>query len=129
MSYQEINNGMNIIDSRDVIARIEELQDAVDANLELPEDAREDFTEETDELKALRDLAEQCEGYGDWEDGDVLIRETYWVLYVEELVKDICGLPGDIPWYVEIDWSTTAENIKTDFMEVEFDGVIYYFRT
>lgn len=153
-----ISNSDDVIDSRDVIARIEELQDERDSLVydveqadEAVQDAeegeegeKEDAEQEADkarsalaewdeeneaELNALRALQDEAEGYApDWQHGATLIRDSYFVEYAEELCKDIGDLPKDIPHYIEIDWRATADNIRQDYTSVEFDGVTYWVR-
>jgi hypothetical protein len=119
-----VNNYEDVIDSRDIIDRIAELEEEI----ELADDT-DDMDDEREELETLKNLAEQCEGYGDWEYGEGLIRRSYWEEYVEELLKDCGDLPQDIPWYIAIDWETTARNIEADYMPVDFDGVEYLMRS
>jgi hypothetical protein len=114
--------GDDVIDSRDVIARIEELE--TDKALALEDD--QDFDEE--ELDALIALREQCEDYGDWPDGTTLVAWSYWEKYVQELCEDIGDLPRNMPDYIVIDWQATADNIAQDYVEVDFDGESYYIR-
>lgn len=64
----------------------------------------------------------------EWEHGLALVRSDYFVEYVEEMLKDCGELPQEMPWYIEIDWEKTAENIKADYSEVEFEGHTYYYR-
>ncbi len=170
-----IDNTEDLLDSRDIIERIEELEGEQDSYVEEYEEAKEeaeelaeergewepterltdatnalsrywDITpEEVDdavagfrnpadefngdeELHSLKKLAEQLEGYGDWEHGETLIRKSYFVEYVEDLLKDCGDLPKDIPWYISIDWEATARNLKIDYTEASFDGVTYYMR-
>ena len=160
-----IDNTEDLLDSRDIIERIEELEGdraALEEDVENAEAALADYIENSDdedadnstdalalavaldearkaltewdesgdaeELKTLKDFAEDLEGYGDWEHGETLIRATYFVEYVEDLLKDCGDLPTDIPWYIRIDWEATAHNIKADYTEASFDGVTYYMR-
>lgn len=125
---REINNSQDVMDSRDIIARIDELESMVNDNNDLPDDEREDLSEEETELAALKALADEADGSPDWPYGEVLIRESYWVDYVKELLEDTGDLPKDLPWYIEIDWDTTANNIAVDYSQVDFDGVTYYIR-
>jgi hypothetical protein len=38
-----------------------------------------------------------------------------------------CGtIPRDLPDYVAIDWEETADNLKVDYTDAEFNGVSYY---
>ena len=151
----EISNSDDTIDSRDVIARIEELEsersdlsDALDEAVEAsntdetsdPEelqqaidDAKHDLQEwDNDnkaELDALKALADEAEGYAsDWNHGEQLIRESYFTEYAQQLCEDIGDVPRDLPHYIEIDWEATARNIKQDYTEVEYDGVTYLIR-
>lgn len=149
MKKTEITNYQDVIDSRDIIARIEELEEERQGLLDQIEDLEgEDLTgeeqesleeakssltefdesEEGQELKTLQNLAEQGEGSADWQYGETLIRESYFTDYCEELVGDIGDLPREIPSYIVIDWDATAENIKADYSEIDFDGVSYYIR-
>ncbi len=84
-----------------------------------------------DELTALKALIDQCEGYGDWACGETLIRDDYFTEYAEELARD-CGMITDKSdkWpYTCIDWDRAAEELKQDYMEVDFDGTTYWMRT
>lgn len=114
--------GEVVIDSRDVIARIEELE--TDRDLALEDD--QDFDEE--ELDALIALREQCQDYEDWQYGATLVSWSYWEEYVRQLCEDIGDIPRNIPDYIVIDWQATADNIAQDYTEVDFDGESYYIR-
>lgn len=117
----EITNAENTIDSREVIGRISELESQ-------KEDGSID-SNELDELTALKALAEEAAQYSeDWVHGSTLIRETYFTDYCEQMVDDVGDLPRDIPSYLVIDWNATAENLKVDYTEVDFDGVGYLIR-
>ena len=136
MKTHSISNEDDVIDSRDVIARIEELQE------EIAQAEGEDFdgskvgglddpvdASDRDELAHLQALAEEASGYAaDWEHGEQLIRETYFVEAMRELCVDIGDVPKNIPSYLEIDWEKTAENLKADYTEVDYDGVTYLIR-
>ncbi|MCK5605078.1 hypothetical protein KAR91_24525 [Candidatus Pacearchaeota archaeon] len=135
----EITNSQDVIDSRDIIARIDELEtdqsmlqdDITEAEEGLEssegaiaemqagkelEEARKaliDFNEDNEEeLNSLKAVAEECEGYGDWAYGETLISEVYFTEYCMEMLKDIGDLPQDIPSYIAIDEEQTAEKLK-----------------
>jgi hypothetical protein len=125
----------DVIDSRDVIARIRELEGEL-RDLEGAADEAADDTvrcaevlaeisdwksQNGDELTALRAFAADV-------DGEMLIRESYWPTYAQELVEDVGDLPRGIPSYIVIDWEATADNLKVDYTEVDFDGVTYLVR-
>lgn len=159
----DVRNTDDVIYSRDVIARIEELEDerqtlvdeldnaketradaedptsvlAEDTDeltelenaVNLAEDAITDWdADNADELKALKDLAEEGESSPDWEYGETLIRDSYFTEHVQELLADAGDLPRDLPWCIVIDWEETANNLRADYFSVDFDGVEYWIR-
>jgi hypothetical protein len=118
----EITNTQNVIDSRDVIARIEELESDVESDIATDE--------EKAELVTLKALAEEAEGYAaDWQYGEAMIRDTYFADYAREMLEDCGTIPKDLPWYVVIDWEATANHIKADYTSVDFDGMDYWVRS
>lgn len=126
----------DIIDSRNIIKRIEELEsnqaDLVSrlSNGEISESDMKAFDDaEGKELDMLRELAEEALQYSlDWEYGETLIHEDYFTEYCMEMLKDCGYLPRDIYWYIVIDEEATAENLKSDYVELNLDGQIYYMR-
>jgi hypothetical protein len=91
-------------------------------------------TEDGEELAKLESLLKELCGYGgdhqfdgDWYPG-MLIRYSHFTDYCMELVQDIGDLPKDIPSYLAIDWDKTADNLRVDYSEVEFDGVTFLYR-
>jgi hypothetical protein len=123
-----ISNTDNVIDSRDVIKRIEELQDE-QTNWDDEGSWAEENEDDAAELSALLALQEEAEGYSeDWKHGSTLIHRDYFVKYCEELVKDIGDLPNEIPSYIEIDWIATAGNLEQNYTSVDFGGKEYLIR-
>lgn len=121
-----LNNGLSVIDSREIIERIDELE-AIDGI----EDKINGLVEDDDakELVSLRELQSEAEGYApDWKYGCALVRDSYFVDYARELLEDCGDLPKDLPHYIAIDWNETAKNIQVDYTSVEFDGVTYWVR-
>ena len=151
-----IDNAEDIIDSRDVIERIEELegereslqQDVEDAEAAVIEadgidsedaeaaeaTAREalddwDNSEEAGELRILKALAEEGEGYSDWEHGATLIRDSYFETYAQELAEETGAIPADAAWPNNcIDWEQAARELRMDYSGIDFDGVTYWVR-
>ena len=117
---KEISNYDDVIDSRDIIERIEELES---------DDNRDDA--DNDELKILKELAEECSGYAsDWEYGETLIRDSYFKDYAQELAEDCCEMPSPDQWpHRCIDWDQAAEELQQDYTLVDFDGVEYWIRS
>lgn len=138
----DISNRDDVIDSRDVIERVAELEMELEDAFEQYNEGREEpltkdqwlaseaFEEYDDsELTVLQALQEEAGGYApDWKYGAQLIRETYFTDYCQELCADIGDVPKDMPGYLVIDWEATAHNIKIDYTEVDFDGVTYLIR-
>jgi len=122
----EINNMMDVIDSRDIIERIEKLEELIAG-----ESTNEDFLERCTEYDDLKTLEEQCKDYvEDWEYGATLIRYSYFTEYCRELVVDCGEFPKDLPWYIadHIDWEGIARELRADYMKVDFNGVTYFVR-
>jgi len=109
----------DVIDSRDIIARIEEL--------EADDDRDEDDDEE---LRILQDLALEAAVSSDWEYGETLIRDSYFREYAEQLADDLGYTHRACSWpYTCIDWDSAARELQVDYFTVEFDGVQYWIRS
>ncbi len=124
---REISNYDDVLDSRDVIERIDQLETELAG--EHDDSEQNDVLDMRTELEVLKGLQEEAEGYApDWKYGACLVRDSYWVAYVQEMLEDIGDLPKNLPAYIEIDWEATARNIQVDYTSVEFDGVTYWVR-
>lgn len=134
-----ISNNDDLIDSRDVIARIEELESdrdgfvigAPDGSEEpAPDQWAEENLDDAAELDALYALAKQGESYAsDWEHGETLIRDGYFEEYAQELAEDIGAIAKDAAWPNNfIDWEAAAEALKQDYTSIDFDGETYWTR-
>lgn len=140
---QPISNGEDIIDSRDIIARIEELElfhgDGCTAECTCTSDAVNNECEhegcpdedEHQELDALKALADEAQGYSsDWSYGAALIRDSYFEEFAEDEAENIGAInPQAAPWPLNhIDWEAAANELKHDYCRVDFDGVDYWIR-
>lgn len=120
----QIDNTQDIIDSRDIIARIEEL-----------EGIENQGSEEAQELAILLKVQEQAEDCADWQYGEALIRESYFTDYIKELIDDCYELPkefnsGAWPWrHMTLDYESAADEAKDDYTHIDFDGVTYLIRS
>ena len=134
----KISNTDDIIDSRDVIARIEELE----AERDEYEAARAESTammlsweqqneDEAAELAALCALRDQGDDSPDWQYGETLIRDSYFRDYAQELAEN-CGdvIWAELRWPLTcIDWAQAARELRMDYTPVDFDGVTYWIRS
>lgn len=142
-----ISNSDDIIDSWDIIARIDALESERDSLKEAAEEERSDEdtkeglearavytewleSEDAAELKALLSLQEEAKGYSDdWRHGAALIRDSYFEEYAEQFADDIGAINKDAHWPINcIDWKKAAEDLQADYTEVDYDGVSYWVR-
>jgi antirestriction protein len=145
----------NILDTRDLQERLEELQglkEAVETAQSAVDElmvsdlaaAQPDFDEKLDEART--ELDEACEAFdgeaqaeleelesiaeevSEWHNGNQLIPEEDFEDYCQELCEDIGDIPKELPSYIVIDWEATARNLKADYSEVEYQGTTYLYR-
>lgn len=141
-----IDNTEDMINSSDIIERISEMELEATGRweeaTEFPEGEGPSYgeladvdhcawldPEDADELRALRALAEQSEGYAaDWHHGETLIRDSYFLIYAQELSDELHG-ETDMSWpFTCVDWEMAARELKMDYTSVDFDGVTYWIR-
>lgn len=128
-----IDNSENIIDSRDIIARIEELETCLQDHAEDPSGGHWS-DEDAAELAALQALAKDAEHAPDWSYGETLIRRSYFVDYTAQLIDDCYEMPkemnsGQWPYrHMSIDYEAAARELEQDYTSVDFDGIEYLIR-
>lgn len=154
---KSITNTDDIIDSRDVIERLSELEEDRDrllsdlgkaedvckeaafrgdlADRQAAEEARGlaelalDEWDDAGEFAPLTAFAKEAEGYCDWPYGAVLVRDSYFKEYAKEVADDIGATGREFQWpLVHIDWEAAAEQLQQDYTDVDFDGVTYWMR-
>lgn len=134
----------DIIDVRDIIARIEELRSDRDSHVlgapdgtetPFPEGWVEDFPDHADELDRLESLMTDLEGMGGDEQWEgvwypiTLIRDSYFQDYAQELAEDIGAINADARWPNNcIDWEKAARELQMDYSGVDIAGVTYWTR-
>jgi hypothetical protein len=151
-----VEAGQDIIDSRDVIARISELEDdesdlvgelekaqameddgsdAEDREIAIAE-AQEAIDEwradEGKELARLRKLVEDIDSVsGDSaRDGAALIEDSYFETYAQELAEDIGAINRDAQWpNTCIDWEEAARQLRQDYNSIDYNGFEYWVRS
>lgn len=112
--------GQDVIESRDIIERLDEL--------ESDEDSLDDNDKE--ELEVLREFKNALGDHDDWKRGIAIINRSYFVEHVKELLADI-GIPENLenfPSYIAIDWDATANNIERDYSSYDINGTEFLAR-
>jgi len=125
--------GGDIIDSRDVIARLDWVRDEVETQKEdtdaYPDGPDEDLTDELSKLEAFVEDIRNNSGDSP-EDGATLIADHYFERYAEELADDIGAIDRNASWPVNcIDWTKAASELQMDYSTVEYDGVTFWVRS
>lgn len=122
MSDDSIRNDEDIIDSRDVIARLDVLAAQWQAHVNDETEPALD-EEELEELRILTELNEQGEQAApDWTYGEMMVRDSYFQRYAEELAEGIGAIQPDASWPASyIDWERA-------YTSIDFDGVTYWVR-
>jgi hypothetical protein len=129
-------NDQDIIDSRDIIDRIEELEDQLEGLGSEGDCEKQGLLDEWQELKALKKLADQGQSESsDWIHGETLIRRSYFVDYISEQIHDCYEMPKEMTsgaWpycHISIDYEAAANDAEQDYASVYFDGVEYLIRS
>lgn len=164
--------GDDIIDSRAIIARLEELQGDLDSLNQDVEDAQEAFDEAVEqanttgkvadnvaraealdtlnEARGLRDewqqsdvakeydmlkrVAAEGEYYSDWHYGETLIKSTYFVTYIEQLIDECYEIPKDMrsgrwPYrHITMDYEAAAAEAEQDYATITVGDDDYFIR-
>ena len=134
--------GDDIIDSRDIIERIAELENDDDEATgycteptctgQRSGPGSDDpylCSDHTMEHLAWKDLQDQAQDSPDWPYGEALIRDSYFEEYARQLAEDIGAIQADASWPTNrIDWERAADDLKIDYFEVSADGYTYLIR-
>lgn len=105
----------------------EELEEKIADKESDIESLESDFDE--DEQEELAELENMESEISEWRDGETLIHEDNWIDYVKVFLEDCGDIPRDLPWYIAIDWKETADNLKSDYSEIEYQGNTYYYHS
>ena len=82
------------------------------------------------EWREHKALIDEAEGYGDFRDGETLIRDDHFEDYAQELAEDLGLLKDTSSWpYTCIDWEQAAEELKQDYSSFEFGSTTYWMRS
>lgn len=151
---RDIDSNQDILDSRDIEKRIDELEseldfDSCEKDVRAFYDIKEAIWEEMEEPNKIKyhqawlkeekqdEVAELAllisfrddVNSSEWSYGLTLIRDSHFTDAMKELCEEIGDTPKDFPSYIEIDWEATANNLQVDYSSAEFDGVTYWYRS
>jgi len=124
---RDVNIGDDILDTRDLQQKMDELQGELDG-LESEQDIAE-FNDDKDRGVLLNQLKEAESEVPEWSHGEVLIKDSYFTDYQKEQLSDLGYIPDDFPWWIVIDYEATAENMKTDYSSITLGDDEYWYRS
>lgn len=140
--------GDDIINSRDINSRYEDLKGEYDALVEALEEAQDpkdiqesqealdDFNSsfDKDEMDTLAEVISEGEKTNGWWRGVTLINENYFTTYTKDLIDDTQEEPEELdstdwPWnHLSMDYDGAAEELKQDYYELEVSGHTYLYQ-
>lgn len=151
---RDIQLGDDIIDSREIIARMEEIEsdirdledenDVSQSDLEEAQEHNQIDTLETinDEIRQreeeLSDLQDELAiwkefeyaNVPDWHHGEAFINDDHFTEYAKQLAEDVCEMRNNLEWpFRHIDWEAAAEELQSDYTEVDVDNYTYWVRS
>lgn len=125
----EVRPGSDVLDSRDVVRRTEQLEGGfILAGLD-PAEVESDspYYAQAQDLLALRALEAESPSSA-WTFGATLIHAAYFEDWCMGYLAEIGILPDDLPDFVAIDYAKTAEAMKADYHRVYYGEHAYYIR-
>ena len=85
--------------------------------------------EDIEELITLIKLSDEGEHAPDWIHGEALIRDSHFPEYAQQTAQGSGMVEHGNQWPCShIDWSEAADELKQDYLDVDFDGVTYWMR-
>lgn len=136
----------DILDTRDLAERRDELKETIFESFieNFPEykddtDSFDDilFDEEEieswkdgfeDELKEIEEIDTIEDNCSEFTYGETLIADFYFEDYCRDFCEEVGYISKDFPSFIEIDWDATANNMRQDYTEAEYQGTTYFFR-
>ena len=136
------------LDSRDLIEKREELQNQIlnsfnetfpqyetddFENILFEEEEvqswKEDWLDEIVEITDIEKLEDEVSS-SEWGYGITFISEDEFEDYCKQFVEDCGYLSKELPFFISsnIDWVGVADDLRVDYLEVEYQGVTYLFR-
>lgn len=122
MRTSEISNTQDVIDSRDVIERYNELK-ATFNDL---------YDDEKEELEMLTKLMEEGDEFADWEFGMILVRDDYFEDYAQSYCEEIGLIASDREangnnfLNMFVDWEGVATYLQNNWREIMIGDEKYW---
>lgn len=88
---------------------------------------KEDWLDEIVEITDIEKLEDEVGS--EFEYGVTLIEEDEFEDYCRDLIEECGYISKDFPSWIEVDWSKTADNMRVDYSEVEYQGETYLCRS
>ncbi len=121
----EFCNMSDLIDSRDIIERIDALEIEIE-EIEETYTENDDCIELKEEFETLQDIIDNIYGA---RLGVTLIHEDYFETYAKSYAADLGLINDDTAWPATcIDWDQATNELKADFYEIDYDGQSFYHR-
>lgn len=131
---------MNTIDTRELQKEFDELQsdyEALKDELQNPlldndelfnaeEDLKDWETDNLERYETLQELFSKLESCYDFRHGILLIDEDDFTEYVQDYAEST-GAIGENSEWISIDWEATADNLRSNYSEIEFEGTTYLY--
>jgi hypothetical protein len=118
---REVNENQDILDSRDIQERIDELE------LYISDDVFDEM--EKDELESLQTFKDEVDST-EWDSGITFIRDSYFVEFAQQEAEDLGLVQDNISWpYTCINWDDAADELRNDYSSIDFNGVGYWYRS
>jgi len=120
-------NTDDIIDSRDIITRIGDIEGEIETITSDKGAALDELDDLRDELEILKSLADEAKGSPD---GGALIRYSHFKTYAQDLAEQLFAADSNDRWPQNcIDWDKAALELQQDYFTVSFDGIDYWIRS
>lgn len=137
---------MNVLDTRDLIEKREELKEKIFNNFlayfpqyedmtnsyddilmdeEEIQDWKEGWSEEINHIEEIDSIEDEIGS--DFDYGTTLIDKNDMEEYVKDLIEDLGYIPKDFPSWIEIDWASTIYNVLQDYSEVTYQNREYFY--
>lgn len=118
-----------MIDTRDLVEYLDYFNDIREDEGEAAFNDAVKKESSVSNYEALKELDELVKDeLSDYGYGETLINDSYFEDYCRQLCEDIGAVSPEFPVWIEIDWSSTAENLSVDYKEYHVGGETFWAR-